>query len=76
LTVTVKLQLVDVPQLSLAVTITVVVPTGNVLPLGGVAVTFGVEQPPLAETLKNTFAPLELVAVTVMFDEQFKTIGG
>jgi hypothetical protein len=34
-TVTTKLQLVLVPQPSLAVTLTVVVPTGNVLPLGG-----------------------------------------
>jgi hypothetical protein len=34
-TVTVKLQLALSPQESLAVTFTVVVPTGNVLPLGG-----------------------------------------
>jgi hypothetical protein len=34
-TVTVKLQLVLLPQVSLAVTNTVVVPTGKVLPLGG-----------------------------------------
>jgi hypothetical protein len=37
--------------------------------LGGV-------QPPLAVTLKNTVAPFELVAVTVMLEEQLITIGG
>jgi hypothetical protein len=35
LTVTVKLQLVLLPQVSLAVVVTVVVPMGKVLPLGG-----------------------------------------
>ena len=74
---TVKLQLVLVPQLSLAVVNTVVVPIGNVLPLGGMALTDGGGlQPPLAELLKNTTAPFELVAVTVMLDEQVRTIGG
>jgi hypothetical protein len=34
-TVTVKLQLVVLPQPSLAVVVTVVVPIGKVLPLGG-----------------------------------------
>jgi hypothetical protein len=76
-TVTVKLQLVLVPQPSLAVLYTVVMPIGKVLPLGGTAVTKGGGlQPPLAVTLKNTVAPLELVAVTVRFDEQFRLIGG
>ena len=76
-TVTVKLQLVLVPQLSLAVVNTVVVPIENVLPLGGMALTDGGGlQPPLAELLKNTTAPFELVAVTVMLDEQIKAIGG
>lgn len=64
------------PQLSLAVTRTVVVPTGNALPLGGLAITVGGLQPPLAVTVKNTVAPLALVALTVRFDEQFNTIGG
>ena len=51
LTVTVKLQLVLLPHESLAVAKTVVVPIGNVLPLGGLALTNGGgEQPPLAET--------------------------
>jgi hypothetical protein len=76
-TVTWNEQLVLLPQLSLAVTRTVVVPTGKVLPLGGLAVTNGGGlQPPVADTVKNTTAPLELVVVEVMLDEQFKTIGG
>ena len=51
-TVTVKLQLVLPPQASLAETKTVVVPTGNVLPLGGLALTEGGgEQPPEAVTV-------------------------
>jgi hypothetical protein len=70
-TVTVKLQLVELPQVSLAVASTVVVPTGKVLPLGGLAVTNGGGlQPPLAFTVKNTLAPLGLVATVVMFDGQ------
>jgi hypothetical protein len=39
-------------------------------------VTTGGLQPPPAVTLKNTTAPLELVAVTVILEEQFSTIGG
>ena len=35
LTVTVKLQLVELPQVSLAVLLTIVVPNGKKLPLGG-----------------------------------------
>ena len=51
-TVTVKLQLVLFPHVSLAVAKTVVVPIGNVLPLDGLALTDGGgEQPPLAETV-------------------------
>ncbi len=70
-TVTVKLQLVAFPQLSLAPANTVVVPIGNVLPLGGLAPTNGGGlQPPLAETVKNTVAPLGPVAVVTMFDGQ------
>ena len=76
-TCTVKLQLVNVPQPSLAVVSTVVVPTGNVLPLGGLALTNGGGlQPPVADTVKNTAMPLELVAVTVMLDEQVRLMGG
>ena len=74
---TVKLQLVVLPQLSLAVLITVVVPIGKVLPLGGTAVTKGGGlQPPLAMTLKYTMAPPELVALTVRFEEQVSSSGG
>ena len=50
-TVTVKLQLVLLPQVSLAVTNTMLVPIGNVLPLGGFATIVGSEQPPLAVTV-------------------------
>jgi hypothetical protein len=50
-TVTVKLHVSLLPQLSLAVAVTVVVPTGKVLPLGGLATTLGELQPPLAVTV-------------------------
>jgi hypothetical protein len=51
-TVTVKLQLALLLQVSLAVLFTVVVPIGNVLPLGGLAETNGGGlQPPLAVTV-------------------------
>ena len=76
LTVIVKLQLVSRPQLSVAMQVTVVIPMGKVLPLGGLHWTVGGLHPPPAELLKNTVAPLELVAVTVMFVEQCSTIGG
>jgi hypothetical protein len=50
LTFTVKLHLVTVPQVSVAVQLTVVVPMGKVEPLGGVQVRDGGGlQPPLAE---------------------------
>ena len=76
-TVTVKLQLVLLPQVSLAVANTVVVPIGNVLPLGGLAVTNGGGlQPPLPLTVKKTVAPLELVAVAVMLDGHAMLTGG
>ena len=77
LTVTVKLQFVIVPQVSLALVRTVVVPIGNVLPLGGFAVTKGGGlQPPVALAVKNTTAPFELVAVTVMLEGQVSEMGG
>jgi hypothetical protein len=76
-TVTVKLQLVLLPQESLAVLVTVVVPIGKVLPLGGLAVTNGGGlQPPLAVTVKNTVTPFELEVVTVRLEEQFRIKGG
>ena len=49
LTVTVKVHWVVWPHASLAVQVTVVVPIGNVLPLGGTELTFTGEQTPLAE---------------------------
>ena len=49
---TVKLQFVLAPQVSLAVLVTVVVPMGKVLPLGGKALTKGGGlQPPVAMTV-------------------------
>jgi hypothetical protein len=76
-TVTVKLQLVLSPQESLAVVVTVVVPIGKELPLGGTdASESGELQPPLAEVVKYTTAVLELLAVTAMFEEHVSTIGG
>src|ERR1035438_3799459 len=76
-TVIVKLQFVKLPQVSLAEVNTVVVPMGKVLPLGGLALTNGGGlQPPVADTVKNTTALLELVAVTVRLDEQFRLMGG
>jgi hypothetical protein len=69
--------LVLLPQESLAVVVTTFVPIGKVLPLGGVDETNGGGlQPPKAEVEKNTVAPLALVAVTVMFEEQVSTMGG
>ena len=53
-----------------------VVPTGNVLPLGGLQLTSTGAQPPVAELLKNTTAPLALVSATVMFVEHVRLIGG
>jgi hypothetical protein len=51
-TVTAKLQLVQVPHVSHAEQVTVVVPTGNVLPLGGLHVRLGGGlHPPLAVEL-------------------------
>jgi hypothetical protein len=77
LTVMVKLQLVLPPQLSLAVQVTVVVPTGKVLPLGGLQVTVGGGlHPPLAELVKNTVAPPGPVALTVRLDEQLRVSRG
>jgi hypothetical protein len=51
ITVTVKPQLVVVPQMSLAVHVTGVVPIRNLLPLGGLQETEGGLHPPVAEEL-------------------------
>jgi hypothetical protein len=45
----VKLQLVLSPQESLAKQVTMLVPIGKVLPLGGLQLGVTVEQPPVAE---------------------------
>ena len=50
-TVTVKLHILLLPQMSEAVLSTVVAPIGNALPLGGVETMFNELQPPLAVTL-------------------------
>jgi hypothetical protein len=42
-------QLVEWPQASVAVQVTVVAPTGKVVPLGGLQTTLTGGQPPLAE---------------------------
>jgi hypothetical protein len=47
-TVTEKLQVVLLVQASVAVQVTLVVPSGKVLPLGGLQTTFTGEQPPVA----------------------------
>ena len=68
--------MVEWPQLSLAVQVTVVVPAGKVLPLGGLQTSAGGGlHPPLALLLKNTTALFEPV-VTVMFVEQVRASCG
>jgi hypothetical protein len=64
---TMKLPEAVPPHVSVAVTLTVVTPTGKVLPLGGVAVTTGTLQPPPAVRLKKTTAPFVPEAWTVRF---------
>ena len=67
-TVTVKLQLV-VPLISLAVLLTVVVPSPKLLPEGGVVFTVGTPpQESLAVTVKNTL--VGTLEITVMFGGQ------
>jgi hypothetical protein len=76
LTVMVKLQLVTCPQVSEAVQVTMVVPMGKVLPLGGVQLSVGGgEHPPLAELTYVTTAPEALVAVTVILVEHTRSMG-
>ena len=52
--VTVKVQVLALPLASVAVLVTVVVPTGKVLPLGGVLTRLVTEQLSVALTLKVT----------------------
>lgn len=67
---TVKLHICVCEQESTAVAMTVVMPTGNVLPLDGLEKTIGVLHPPLAVTVKKTEVPPALVAVVTMFEGQ------
>jgi len=68
-TVTVKVPLVLSPHESLAVMTTGVVPSENVLPLGGNAVTErGELQPPPAWSANSTAATPATDALTVMFE--------
>src|SRR5215831_12007864 len=78
LTVMANVQLVVLPQESVAVQVTSVLTlTGKMLPLGGLQVTVVVPHPPVAELVKKTGTPPEqLVALTVILDEQVSTIGG
>ena len=64
-TVTVKVQLLVLPLASLAVFVTVVVPTGNVLPLGGVLTRLVTLQLSVAVTLKVTLLRLHRPASAV-----------
>ena len=74
---TLNVHIVWFPLASVAILVTTVVPTGKVLPLGGLQTSVGGGlQPPLAVLVKRTAAPLELVAFTMIFEEQCKTIGG
>ena len=58
MTVTVKVQLLLLPLASVAVFVTVVVPTGKVLPLGGVLTRLVTLQLSVAATLKVTLLRL------------------
>jgi len=71
----VKLQVLVSPQVSLAVVVTVVVPSGKVLPLGGEDDKLLALHPPLAVAVKYTCAPLELVCGTVMLAEHVNNMG-
>ena len=58
-TVTVKLQVLVLPLASVAVLVTVVVPTGKVLPLGGLLTRLVTLQLSVALTLKVTLLRLQ-----------------
>jgi hypothetical protein len=58
-TVTVKVQLLELPLASVAVLVTVVTPTGKVLPLGGALIRLVTLQLSVALTLKVTLARLQ-----------------
>src|SRR5215813_3309793 len=76
LTVTVKLQLLELPAASVAVAVTVVVPTGKTEPDAGLLRTVGTEQLSLALTVKLTAAEqVPTGAFTVIFAGQLM-LGG
>jgi len=64
-TVTVKVQLLELPLASVAVLVTVVTPTGNVLPLGGVLTRLVTVQLSVALTVKVTLLRLQTPASAV-----------
>src|ERR1051325_2617123 len=71
MTVTVKVQLALLPLASVAVFVTVVTPTGNVLPLGGLLTRFVTPQASVAFTVKATLlAHKPAAALTTRFDGQ------
>src|ERR1035441_381371 len=76
LMVTVKPQVDTLPQQSVAVQLTVVLPGWNTLPEGGLLpmVTF-VQQVSVTETVKLTTTPAFVQVVTTMFDGQLITGG-
>jgi hypothetical protein len=75
-TVTEKLQVALLPESSVAVHVTVVMPTGKVLPLGGLHVTVGLgSQLSVALALKVTTAPLPPVQ-SVTMSAGHVTVGG
>jgi hypothetical protein len=75
-TFTTKVQLVQWPQLSHAVQVTRVLPTGKKLPLGGLQVTVTGGQPPVAVLTHDTKVPKCFLATALMPFGQWRTIGG
>ena len=69
-TATLKVQVFVLPATSVAVTVTVFVPSAKAEPDGGFATALESAQLSLPDTTKVTTAEQPLVAVTVMFDEQ------
>jgi hypothetical protein len=75
-TVTVKVQVAVLPEASVAVEVTVVVPVGNRLPEAGTLVTTTPGQLSVAVALKFTIAPhMPVVLLTVIFAGQVITGG-
>src|ERR1051325_4594347 len=74
-TVPLNLHAAEWAQLSLPVTLTVEVPSGKVLPLGGLAVAEAPLQPPLVPTEKVTAAPPGPVASAFLLTGQVAARG-